>query len=226
LFLEEDVVLSPDFMQVLWYALQVKNLLAHDILQVALGGWSGENTVNAHPDTFVVRKSYCFQPMAYAFNVSFVRRLGSEKDFNNFANISDYCYVVTHLVLREREFQPWNIIVPTLSRMWHVGKLGLGAHGDSRKQRETVRKAPWELVPRLIDLTQVKVNDGVRDNYGFLCHPRQMLISQIILHICDETKYPQKMRFSLHCWQDIVMKDKCALTDFNISFTLNEFAHH
>ena len=54
LFLEEDGVLSPDFVKVMWYVSEVKRRNAH-IIQFALGGWSGENMINAHPDTFVVR---------------------------------------------------------------------------------------------------------------------------------------------------------------------------
>lgn len=54
LFLEDDIELSKDAIKMIWYMLRIKNS-HHKTIAVGLGGWSGENLINPHPDTVVIR---------------------------------------------------------------------------------------------------------------------------------------------------------------------------
>lgn len=62
LFLEDDIELSKDAIKMIWYMLGIKNS-HYKTVGVGLGGWSGENLINPHPDTVVIR--YVVMIMAY-----------------------------------------------------------------------------------------------------------------------------------------------------------------
>ncbi|XP_028415146.1 uncharacterized protein LOC114538190 isoform X2 [Dendronephthya gigantea] len=119
LFVEEDTVLSPDFVKVMWYASEVKRRNA-DIIQFALGGWSGENMINAHPDTFIVRTARSVRGIAYGINQSTWLYFKSlEKDFKS-DNQADWCESMGLVLGKHNDNKGFRIIVPTLSRFWHI----------------------------------------------------------------------------------------------------------
>ena len=122
LFLEEDAVLSPDFVKVTWYASEVKRRNA-DVIQFALGGWSGENMINAHPDTFVVRTARDLRGIAYGLNQSTWLYFKSlERDY--FADTQhDWCESMGLVLGKHNNMTGFRIVVPTLSRIWHIGNV-------------------------------------------------------------------------------------------------------
>ncbi|XP_028415145.1 uncharacterized protein LOC114538190 isoform X1 [Dendronephthya gigantea] len=171
LFLEEDTVLSPDFVKVMWYASEVKRRNA-DIIQFALGGWSGENMINAHPDTFIVRTARSMRGIAYGINQStwlYFKTL--EKDFKS-DNQADWCESMGWVLGKHNDKKGFRIIVPTLSRFWHIGVHGLGPGGDFNWQRGITAQPNWAYASRLLEPKHAQVNLGLRDLLGFLCQYR------------------------------------------------------
>ena len=67
LFLEDDAVLTYDALLTASVLLEQK---AHslDVHSICLGGWSGQNSFNAHPDTFLKQLWNYNQAMAYSVN--------------------------------------------------------------------------------------------------------------------------------------------------------------
>ena len=163
--------MSPDAIKVLWYCSRVKNTFGPDIWQVALGGHSGQNMVNPHPDTFNVRKTTYFQAMAYAFNSTFwdLVRSHSNSIFSN--TLDDFSEALALFFAWPKLRKTLHIVAPTMGRMWHVGGVGLGLGGDYKERRNVQNKTSWERTPRFIDLTKASVNQGIRDQFGILCPP-------------------------------------------------------
>ncbi|XP_046857718.1 uncharacterized protein LOC124451129 isoform X1 [Xenia sp. Carnegie-2017] len=209
LFLEEDAVLSPDFVKVMWYSSEIKRR-NKGILQFALGGWAGENMINAHPDTFVVRTSRALRGIAYGLNQSTWLYFKSlEMDF--FADKQDdWCESMGLVLGKHNDNTGFRIVVPTLSRLWHVGKSGLGPSGDFLKNRGVTPQPNWELASRLINLQNAKVNLGLRDLLGFLCKKR------IEFGILKDTICPNSMarwkgedRTKIMCFKHPYVQDPC-----------------
>jgi hypothetical protein len=196
---EEDVELSPDALLVtaalLWY--KATNALAQRFaVQTALGGWCGENKINARPDTLVVHVGRNFQPIAYTLNASdyarlraHVLRLRSQPDI---PRVNDWCEEIG-LALHGRV----TLLAPTVGRMYHIGAAGLGAAGvsDTKARRNIFAVPPWnpwagDLIggngskPLSVhggghdvgagDVRHVFVldpPDAVTDVFGFVCTP-------------------------------------------------------
>ncbi|XP_028402717.1 uncharacterized protein LOC114525535 [Dendronephthya gigantea] len=171
LFVEEDTVLSPDFVKVMWYASEVKRRNA-DIIQFALGGWSGENMINAHPDTFIVRTARDMRGIAYGINQStwlYFKTL--EKEFNADKQ-ADWCESMGLVLGKHNDNKGFRIVVPTLSRIWHIGVHGLGPGGDFYWKRGITAQPNWAHASRLLEPKHAQVNLGLRDILGFLCESR------------------------------------------------------
>ncbi|RDD39485.1 hypothetical protein TrispH2_008763 [Trichoplax sp. H2] len=192
IFLEDDIILSPDALKVFRYGIYQKNR-HNSVIAVALGGWSGENVINAHPDTFIVRRSFHFPSMAYAFNVSTWKIIKSSK-FLKHRN-RDWSEALGDIVNRRLGWVPY-FIVPTLGRIWHIGSQGLGLRGDSSMRRHVELRAHWTKAPRLINFHSAKVNKGYRDLFGFYC-------GQFILKssLCPRSyiRFPPGRRFDIIC---------------------------
>ena len=121
MFIEEDAILSPDFVKVTWYSSEIKRR-NKGILQFALGSWAGENMINAHPDTFVVRNARSLRGIAYGLNQSTWLYFKSlEMDF--FADKQDdWCESMGLVLGKHNNDTGFRIVVPTLSRIWHIGQ--------------------------------------------------------------------------------------------------------
>lgn len=121
LFVEEDAVLSPDFMKVTWYASEVKRRNA-DVIQFALGGWSGENMINAHSDTFIVRTARELRGIAYGINQSTWLYFKSLESDYYADKQHDWCESMGLVLGKHNNNTGFRIVVPTLSRIWHIGE--------------------------------------------------------------------------------------------------------
>ena len=171
LFIEEDAVLSPDFVKVAWFASEVKRRNV-GIIQYALGSWSGENMINAHPDTFVVRAARQLRGIAYGLNQStwlYFKTL--EREYFEDGQ-HDWCESMGFVLGKHNAMKGFRIVLPTLSRVWHVGTRGLGLGGDFSWQRPVTSQPNWAQASRLIELRNARVNLGLRDMLGFLCKER------------------------------------------------------
>ena len=109
-------------MKVTWYASEVKRRNA-DVIQFALGGWSGENMINAHPDTFVVRTARDLRGIAYGLNQSTWRYFKTLETEYYADKQNDWCESMGLVLGKASNNTGFKIVVPTLSRIWHIGEL-------------------------------------------------------------------------------------------------------
>ena len=192
IFLEDDIILSPDALKVFKYSMGQKSRY-EGVLAAALGGWSGENVINAHPDTFVIRRSFYFPSMAYAFNVSTWNIIKSSNFFLH--RNRDWSEALGDIVNKRLGWVPF-YIVPTLGRIWHIGSHGLGLKGDSSMIRHVELRAHWTKAPRLINLHTANVNKGYRDLFGFYCGN---FVKKSALCPSSYFRFPAGRRFDIIC---------------------------
>ncbi|EDV21246.1 uncharacterized protein TRIADDRAFT_60274 [Trichoplax adhaerens] len=199
IFLEDDIILSPDAIKVFSYGIQVKKSRQR-VIAVGLGGWSGENLINAHPDTFDIRYSAFFPSMAYAFNASFWKTIKTSK----FLKIPNNDWSESLGLIINRFINPRPLfLLPTLGRLWHVGKAGLGLRGDGSIRRDVQIAAHWLKSPRLINLETASVNTGIRDIFGFVCKESELRNIFTMRCLCPQSyqRFPPDRRFEIVCYQ-------------------------
>ena len=100
---------------------EVKRRNAH-IIQFALGGWSGENMINAHPETFVVRTARAVRGIAYGINQSTWLYFKTLESHYYADPQSDWCESMGLVLGKHNNNTGFRIVVPTLSRLWHIGE--------------------------------------------------------------------------------------------------------
>jgi hypothetical protein len=169
-FLEDDVVPSPDFFVALDFACHSKSKTS--IIQViSMGGWGGENQVNAEPNTFTMKVSSSFPTMGYAFDRGLWKEIATLEQtvLSDWVN-TDWAEslalalcnqaISRHYPRELISFHRCNhihIIQPTLSRVWHIGVLSqVGSHHESNAYRWPTSPS-WALVNTLMQ----KQSDGV-----------------------------------------------------------------
>ena len=204
LILEEDTILSPDFVKAFWFASHVKNSVAAPISQIALGGWSGSNLVNGHPNTFVVRRAFHFQAMAYGFNSSFFQFLWRHEEKWLHDNKSDFSESIGHFI-RGRQL-PFLAVAPTMARMWHIGAKGMGNSGTGGER--IVPPKPWAQTPHFLIPDEAQLNSGIRGLFGFLCPPEKVVNAG---RFCPESyqKFVNEHAFSNKCVKQDYVSDPC-----------------
>ncbi|EDV29675.1 uncharacterized protein TRIADDRAFT_52327 [Trichoplax adhaerens] len=203
LFLEDDIELSKDAIKMIWYMLQIKNS-RYKTVAVGLGGWSGENLVNPHPDTVVIRYMLFFPGMAYAFNASVWREIKTSRFLT--IKVNDWSEALGWLWVGR-----YNVIVPTLGRIWHIGAIGLGHTGDGKKRRRIEPNPAWSKSPRLVDLNKITLNTGERDLFGMYCNPSDWTPYMSVKCMCPKTRslYPNRKHFQIVCVKFPGVYDKC-----------------
>ena len=210
LVLQEDIILSPDFFKAYWFASRIYRTAGSEdlfISGVALGGWSGENIINTHPDTFAVRRSIHFQAMAYTVSDRLYGFLTANERLWVNDNISDFSESIG--ALHRRKNLPVLIVVPTFGRMWHIGAWGMGLSGKGAA-RDIGAKLPWADVTHDTDLGKALVNRGVRDLFGFLCK-----FNGIEACCASSWKKRNKMNmFGLLCVKEPHVLDRCLVPEF------------
>lgn len=177
LFVEDDIVVAPDFMEVLWFSLLVKNSVAN-IHFSTLQGVGEENLVDHQPDTFVISQVPLVQSIGYAFNSSVWEYMKTfQEDALGHAE-KDWPLYLGLMLLYNRNATVFRIVSPTISRIWHVGDNDLGSTGDP--QTSTGYKPdtlpPWKRAreQRFLNRHKANVLPGIRDIHGRLCHPCEM----------------------------------------------------
>ena len=182
-FLEDDVVPSPDFFIALEFASAFKRK-SNNFQVIAMGGWGGENQVNANATTFTMKSAVAFPTMGYAFN----RALWNE--------IMKVENIVTLDVLRTDwaeslaaalwaraydQFFPLNLLSfhrhgqikllqPTLSRVWHIGVFSQVGSVHQTSSYKWPSRPSWELIGEnnlLKDSAGGMVLKGMHDVFGF-----------------------------------------------------------
>ena len=181
-FLEDDVVPSPDFFHALDFATTTKN--AHHLFQiVAMGGWGGENQVAADARTFTMKASSSFPTMGYAFDRMLWREIaGVEREVLQDAVHTDWAEslgkaLCTRAIARLfplelasfHQLGHIKIIQPTLSRVWHIGTQSQVGSVHQTGGYRWPDRAPWERARArfLTNASEGVLLPGMRDVLGF-----------------------------------------------------------
>lgn len=179
LFVEDDIVVAPDFMEVMWFSLLIKNSVGN-IHFSTLQGVGEENLVDHQPDAFVVSQVPLVQSIGYAFNSSMWEYIKTfQEDALGHAE-KDWPLYLGLMLLYNRNTTVFRIASPTISRIWHVGDNDLGSTGDP--QTSVVYKPntipPWKRAreQRYLNQHKAKVLPGIRDMHGRLCHPCERVL--------------------------------------------------
>lgn len=174
-FIEDDAILSPDFMEVMWYALRVKNTVP-DTLFSTLQGMGSENLVEHQPDTFVVSQVPVVESICYAFNVSTWNYIkNTEKEVVGYTE-KDWPIALGLLLFYDRN-ETVQIVAPTISRIWHVGGHNLiSKDRDEFDNLNSDNLPPWKKAreQRFLNTHRARILPGIRDMYGRLCHPCEL----------------------------------------------------
>lgn len=175
--MEDDIVVAPDFMEVMWYALLVKNSVAN-IHFSTLQGVGEENLVDHQPDAFVVSQVPLVQSIGYAFNSSMWEYIKTfQQDALGHAE-RDWPLYLGLMLLYNSNATVLRIVSPTISRIWHVGDNDLGSSSDPEKSNnyKPQQLPPWKRAreQRYLNRHKANVLPGVRDMHGRLCHPCEM----------------------------------------------------
>lgn len=177
LFVEDDLVVAPDFMEVMWYSLLVKNSVPN-IHFSTLQGVREENLVDHQPDAFVVSEVPLVQSIGYAFNTSMWEYIKTfQEDALGHAE-KDWPLYLGLMLLYNRNSTIFRIVSPTISRIWHVGGNDLGSSADpgASSKYKPDQLPPWKRARerRYLNRDKANVLPGVRDMHGRLCHPCEM----------------------------------------------------
>jgi hypothetical protein len=188
LFLEEDVIPSPDFYIVARELANTKGVLLGKNCNhggvfpqlFALGGWGGENLIYANPKTFKQKTSQNFPTMGYGFSRKLWNQISLLKNKILDHGSGDWSVAVASCLVRfattkgrgscelrgfTKHYQI-QVFQPSLSRVWHIGvKSSVGSdHSKSVQSKPT-----WinqHLLHKGDNLTQIK---GRYDWFGFPC---------------------------------------------------------
>lgn len=195
LFLEADTPVAPDARAVV--AAMVRSApddAAHQRIY-SLGGWGGENFVDADPKTLILHKTNQFPTMGYAFNRSVWQRIASRRqEFESLrrtAFYSDWSTTISMMLqggvcespcpVRAEKVQwtdlpyvtrpPMVVLSPTFSRIAHIGKVGVNKWKLSAGLSDVLpwARPQWKAAQPL-ETSDVKLQDEVRDWFGFRCH--------------------------------------------------------
>ncbi len=185
-FLEDDVVPAPDFFHALDFACGVKDSRKNMFQLVAMGGWGGENQINADPKTFAMKLSAAFPTMGYAFDRAlWVELLRVRESFLRNVDNTDWAECVARELCIKAKIRNFpvelssfhrcghiHVIQPTLSRVWHVGRTSQvgSVHESSYYQWPTV--PVWDAFmgmnsSLLGDPAEAVLLPGMRDTFGF-----------------------------------------------------------
>lgn len=168
-FLEDDLVVSPDFFAAMSAASKIKQ--SSNMAVFAMGGWAGENTgLKRSPEEFIRKTWSAFPTMGYGFNRSLWRQISAVKEeITNSSgydclpeqvycmhDLNDWSFAVSHsLRLRYdhthepglksfQVFKEIQLIQPLGSRVWHIGANSSIAEDATQKSGWTVSaRPPW-----------------------------------------------------------------------------------
>ena len=174
LFTEDDVVLSSDFMECMWYANAVKNSVP-GIFISTLQGVGGGNLIENYPDSFVVSRVPVVQSTSYAFNSTTWEYI-KESAFKSLDySERDWPLYLGLLFFYSPNGTALKIVSPTISRVWHIGGNDLPSASESPTYKP-VTIPPWKEAQEKRYLNSKKANllPGTRDMYGRLCHPCEL----------------------------------------------------
>jgi F5/8 type C domain len=183
---EDDTVLAHDGLLMAARLLQEKHSRT-DIHAVTLGGWSGENMIHPDPYTYVAIRQRYFQPMAYSMDRNFFQSLLEKKkervmQVPGDLGIADWCEETTDAEL----VKDLTMLSPSLSRMHHIGKLGMGGYGDgdtNTATRQVTKVGSWHYWDKDLRNPNTTIDDfhlepkEIADRFGFVCDPPAPLCS-------------------------------------------------
>lgn len=189
-FLEDDVIPSPDYFVVVKHLSDLKNEnlertpckdsgLHPQVF--ALGSWGGENTILATTVSFMQKTSQGMPTMGYGFNRQLwgyikksERRILEHPD-NDWSGAVAESLVQLYQRFKYRDpechelngfhkSQQVEVYQPTLSRVWHIGRVS--TVGSSHKVEDT---PPWAGERLLDKMFKATLLQGRHDWFGFPC---------------------------------------------------------
>ena len=175
-FLEDDLIVAPDFAKVVRFMSTIKARVP-GIIATALAGWGGEHMVNANIKDFVVQEQRKpFPNMGYAVNQTLIRELFDPKSavFREFrrppkrgkSEREDWDNSLGRVL--ESTMIASRVIRPTFSRIWHTGTKGVHAWED-----EYIRMLPpWFGFPSCTFTyhpRELRLKSRLRDVFGYPC---------------------------------------------------------
>jgi hypothetical protein len=220
-FIEDDSVPAPDFFQVVSYLSSLKKSKGKKNITnehkpecikwpqvIAMGGWGGENTIMADPNTVMQKTFQWFPTMGYGFDRELWRVISKlkrkiknnrENDWSsavafelwNFGSTDIESNIPCKRVSGFMKNQEVEVFQPTQSRIWHIGEIS--TLGGIRTVQES---PPWEMNATVRSQNGMSLFKGRFDWFGFPCEYRGRPPD------CCDGRYgklfPSKERFSLH----------------------------
>ena len=166
MFLEDDLVVAPDFYASIAAASRFKRAANAPVF--AMGGWAGINQVEPRPQSFLHKTWVAFPTMGYGFNRSLWEELrpvssqiaestgvGDKKhttledwSFAASSSLRQRFNATRSAVLRGfRVPAEVRLIQPTVSRVWHIGHNSSIAQDESQMQGWCVPQKPLRKPP-------------------------------------------------------------------------------
>jgi hypothetical protein len=178
-FLEDDVLPSPDFFTALDFSSAVKQ--QNRMFQlIAMGGWGGENQIDADAHTFTMKASSSFPTMGYAFDRMLWDEIARVEESVLADHKSDWAESVTSILCQQatkRNFPAElssfhrsghiKIIQPTLSRVWHIGVLSQVGNAHETSNYRWPAQPTWQSMVLMQNTTSGVLLPGMHDIFGF-----------------------------------------------------------
>eukprot|EP00050_Salpingoeca_kvevrii_P002882 m.207418 g.207418 ORF g.207418 m.207418 type:complete len:565 (-) comp10710_c0_seq2:2279-3973(-) len=192
LFIEDDCCVAPDLATVERAALFAKNGGGHgSVHAVSFGGWSGENTINAHPKTLITRRSHeHLLGLVLSFNQTFAQELYADSYWSKCPS-PDWTECVGFVIIDLK------IVVPTLSRVWHIGNVGLGPSGEGG-ERPVEKFPPWHPAEdALLQFDDAMIfNPKMRGILGYTCDNAEQGYAQWPMDVATLDERQHRMDFT------------------------------
>jgi hypothetical protein len=206
-FLEDDLLVAPDFFKVARFMAGVKQAVP-GVSVSAMAGWGGEHLVNAQLLDYVIQQQKRpFPNMGYAVNASLVRQLFNEsspvhEEFHRppkrgKAEREDWDNSMGRVL--ESDVLPGRVVRPTFSRVWHRG-----AKGVHEWESDFVRQLPpWYTYPLeafAYHPSRMRVKTRLRDVFGYPCGDEPIaVVRDAAADACAHEARNFTKRFQIFC---------------------------
>lgn len=201
LFLDDDIELAPDAIAVAGTLLAARRSGRYpSAITVTLGGWGGENMIRPRWSDLVLRRTKNFPSLSYSLTPGLWTCLRDalvlhDRDLGSPAFTDDWAMAVSvHGFRHCWAGRPVDVLVPTLSRMYHVGRHGMGPGGDNAVVRDVAGAPPWSHV-RQTTSNELFVAGVSLDVFGFACPALLDRDRSFCNEACANRKFPPGMRY-------------------------------
>lgn len=173
-FVDDDIVFAPDSALVVDRMLSLRATLPK-VVMLTLSGWGGENMINANPLEVVARRVFPVPTIFYSYNrTSWSWIVASKSEEARLASMTQLMrehedFGMASLSPLLRRLPDMELLAPSLSRLMHVGQIGMGATG--RGGNRAVVEAPlWRDVQLATNVDEIRLRPGgPYDIFGLSC---------------------------------------------------------